>query len=315
MDANKIFGIVNVGNTCYMNSIVQLLFNIKPLSDTLLRTNTDNMILQNYKKILQYRKNNTSKKIVKLENFCNQIFQDTYFERGQQHDAHEFLYVILDIIHEQIKNNVIITYDNYNDNKIHRDCETEWKKFCKDNYSVVIPTFYGQIRVEKTCVCQYTSIVREQVCGITLQVKHGNMENALHEYFSNSIINDYKCEKCEQVQDIVQKKSIEILPDFMIVQLNRFTGHGYHKNNQIFGFSQSINIGNYVESTFAANNIKYELDAIICHYGSIISGHYNVILKHQGKWFYVDDEIVHKMRHTINNNIIRNAYLLVYKRV
>jgi ubiquitin C-terminal hydrolase len=314
MNTNKIFGIVNMGNTCFMNSILQILFNVKPLTDTLLEISSEHPIIQQYQKILKYWKHNESSKVVKLQNFCKSIYTNTHLIHGQQQDAHEFLYILLDTIHEQIKQNVIITSTNNNNNDNALLCEKEWKKFCKDNYSIIIPTFYGQIRTEKECNCSYKSIIREQVCGLSLDVQAKSMTNALDQYFSNSVISDYKCEKCKKVQDIVKKKVLEILPEYMIIQLNRFMGFN-HKNNGIFGFSPFININDYVEPEFKEDGIKYELCGIICHYGSMHSGHYNVILKHSdNKWYYADDEIIEQLNTTITENIVRNAYLLIYKK-
>lgn len=314
MNDNKIFGIVNLGNTCFMNSILQILFNIEPLTNTLLDISSDNQIIQQYQKILKYWKTNNSNKVVKLKNFCETIFENTHFYRHQQQDAHEFLYLLLDIIHENIKQDVIINSVNKSNNKQALICEETWKNFCKNNFSVVIPTFYGQIRTEIKCNCSHKSIMREQICGITLEVQARTMTNALDQYFNNSIISDYKCEKCKTVQDIQQKKVIEILPEYMIIQLNRFMGLN-HKNNSIFGFSSYININDYIEPEFIDDGIKYELCGIICHYGSMHSGHYNVYLKHcNKKWYYADDEIIQEMT-GIDEDIIRNIYLLIYKRV
>ncbi len=315
MDTNKVFGIVNIGNTCFMNSVLQVLFNIKPLTDALLKIESSHPVIQQYQKILNYWKNNTTNKVVKLQNFCQALYEHTHFNQHQQQDAHEFIYTILDIIHENIKYPVIINTTHDPTDKTIK-CKEEWINFCQKNFSVIIPTFYGQIRNTKKCQnCSNESLTREQICGITLDAHAQSMTNALDQYFMNNIIVDYKCEKCNEVQNVVQQKVFEILPEYMIVQLNRFEGIN-HKNHDIFGFSSIMNLNDYVEPEFRDPKIKYELCGIICHYGSMYSGHYNVIFKHaDNTWYYADDEIVRKMTNVISQNVIRNAYLLIYQKV
>lgn len=315
MSTNKIFGIVNMGNTCFMNSILQILFNVKPLTNALLQISSEHPVIQQYQKILQYWTNNSSDKIVKLQNFCDSVYKNTHLHHGQQQDAHEFLYILLDIIHENIKHDVLLLAKTSNNNEKAILCEKEWKRFCKNNYSVIIPTFYGQIRNEIICDCSHASITREQICGLSLDVQATSITNALDQYFTQSVITDYKCEKCNKVQNICQTKMLEILPEYMVIQLNRFMGFN-HKNNSIFGFSPYININDYVEPEFQEDGIKYEICGIICHYGSMQSGHYNVILKHADKkWYFADDEIVRPLKTAINEHVVRNAYLLIYKKV
>ncbi len=304
MGSNKIFGMVNMGNTCFINSVLQILFNVKPLTDFIIENEFEHPIIQQYKKVLIYWKNNQSDKIVKPYNLYNAIYDFTDFKKGQQQDVHEFLYKFVDIIHENIKSkNNKITYKDQN-----------WNKFCKNNYSIIIPIFYGQLKNTINCICGNDIVRKEQVYGITLDVNENNisLDDCLNNYFNNNIIHDYQCEKCKIIKNVYQKKRMEVLPDYMIIQLNRFS-YG-HKNHNILRFSNQINIDKYVDLKLASGN-TYDLDGIICHYGTLHGGHYNVVLNHNDTWYYVDDENIYPSNTIDVQNIMKNSYILIYKKI
>ena len=109
----KIAGLVNLGNTCYMNSIIQCFFytplmNQFFLSKTSLNITEDGqnvssvIIYQELVKLYLDLKNSNKLKISPIEFYNQFILANTTFQGGRQHDSHEFLVIILNNLHDAL---------------------------------------------------------------------------------------------------------------------------------------------------------------------------------------------------------------------
>lgn len=93
-------GLNNLGNTCYMNSVLQALFMTKLFRNDLLLSNKDAVPLLSKLQVLfallQY-----SKRSALSPSDILALARPPGFQPGQQHDSSEFLGYLLDILHEQ----------------------------------------------------------------------------------------------------------------------------------------------------------------------------------------------------------------------
>ena len=84
-------GLQNFGNTCYLNSIVQMLRYTKPVVKRLVEIQSENPEVQSFIDLL-YQGSNPRKFVRHLK--------ELGFNPIYQHDAHEFLLTMLDKIYE-----------------------------------------------------------------------------------------------------------------------------------------------------------------------------------------------------------------------
>lgn len=207
-------GIINLGNTCYIASIIQNLLSTNKLTEYL---NSD--LFNNF---LQQINNNLSKEqsnklciynIYKvLHKLCNdieyrvniinlRILFTHYNNNVGQQDAQEFLGYVLDTIHEEIKCSVSIEFNNIPDNikqyfelvkdmsefdrkKLKKQYHEEdivinsliyYNNLLKNNYSQIINIFGGIYITEIKCLqCNESSIKFEYMTMLPLCITNNN---------------------------------------------------------------------------------------------------------------------------------------------
>ncbi|KAF2071740.1 hypothetical protein CYY_006945 [Polysphondylium violaceum] len=116
------YGICNLGNSCYMSVVLQSMFGLTDLfrdiknekfKQYIPRDGVYNSVIKLYDKSNRFPKKKTSLLSSDIEtgvdpsNFKDRVDKVcTYFQGFLQHDAHEFLVSLLDILEEELKNNI-----------------------------------------------------------------------------------------------------------------------------------------------------------------------------------------------------------------
>lgn len=276
----KITGLQNMGNTCFINSSLQLLFNCHNLVSTIVKSENDNETLKKYKQTFNDYFNETTNTLGPLILYKRyQKLNNNYFGISQE-DAHEYLTFIIDDIDELSKD--IDIKNLFQISMISKvNCE-ECKHFSKVNI------------LEKILCLSIDNCKTLEDCFQKL-------------YNKETLDNDNKwfCDKCNKKVCSNKETYIDKISNYFIICLNRFV----FNNNNISKNNNNIIFPNIIFT-------NYELRGIIYHMGNINGGHYVCSITRDGqKWFLIDDiniiETTYEKLEKINNN----AYILLYHKI
>ncbi|XP_065063974.1 ubiquitin carboxyl-terminal hydrolase 8-like [Rhopilema esculentum] len=327
-------GLKNLGNTCYMNSVIQCLSSTVALARYLnngeylrhLNPNSMNRRPEEVVKELaflikvlwsgQYRSVSPLDFKIAVGRFASQ------FSGTKQQDAHEFLMFFMDGIHEDVnKVRKRVPMIEQNNDNLPDDVAaiSAWKDYSKNNNSVIVDLFQGQFRSTVSCkTCGKNSVTFDVFSCLPLQLTSKSacsLDGCVRAFTSPEMIggnNSWKCSNCKTYREA--KKTIELwsLPPVVVVQLKRFSSDGIWHNklqtNVDFPVS-NFDMGRHLVGP-RRDKAKYELTAVVNHYGSFESGHYTAYCANQNKWFCYDDNVVSE----IDKNKLKSsaAYLLFY---
>jgi len=367
-DTLGLSGLENIGNTCYMNSVLQCLSATDILNQYLitkmfkndLKNGVNRLIIKNKKsKIVnfddicyqvpkfktKYRfKNSITYRLYQLIKLlwninCDVIprkFKSTLDElipnfRGfAQQDSHEFLSLILDMLHEEFKTNVeileIVKPEKINNDNIDilNIGINFYTKFIKNNHSIILDIFYGIFLFEIKCLnCGNCNYNFEPFNTIELDLYNlTDINELLTKYFSPSEV-DYTCSKCANevnkgTNKAIKKQSIFLLPNKLCIQLKRFKKIEMRGGIHIQKISNQINFplkDLKLEQFYNSESFLYDLYGIVNHSGNSNGGHYISYTKNliTGDFYEFNDSNVRQIKN-IESIINPGAYLLFYEK-
>lgn len=179
-----ICGLSNLGNTCFMNSALQCLSNVRDLTDYFIseewqeELNVANPlgmkgeIATSYAELIRNiwsgKYSHTVPRNFKLAvgRFAPQ------FSGYQQHDSQELLAFLLDGLHEDLNRIKKKPYIELKDNDDHTDLEAAkeaWGIYLKRNDSVIVDTFHALLKSTLVCPeCDKISITFDPFCYLSL---------------------------------------------------------------------------------------------------------------------------------------------------
>ena len=200
---HRIIGFHNIGNTCYMNSTLQVLLNLKELSDIFMSKNSK--FLVNYKNKFGYN-GKIFKEFHKLfqEKLSNEMIDDGVpiqptvfkeiigeinhqFRNFDQQDAQEFINFLLDVLHEEMNIKDTKEYIPNPENFDHKEEELAneyWSNNLRRNASFIHSLFLGQLNSNLICEnCQSKKITYETFTNLNLPITQKrtiNLQIILH---------------------------------------------------------------------------------------------------------------------------------------
>ena len=195
-------GLANLGNTCFINSTLQCLFNTKDLSFYFLHNNYKKEInLQNkqgysgkiaeaFANLLKKIKNSNASKINPIDFLRTFFTNNKSLSLRNQQDAQEFLSILLDCLHEDLNR---ITNKPYFELEEQKENETDleasqrfWDLYKKREDSIIVDLFHGQFKSKITCsTCGKTSKTYEPFIFLGLPIPQQYNQEIIKFFFGN----------------------------------------------------------------------------------------------------------------------------------
>ena len=325
---NKKIGLKNLGNTCYINSFIQILLHnplfLEQFSHKIKNNapNENTLSFNLYKICNAYLNQIENKNSILDISDLVKIFKNKHsqFSGIGQKDTTEFFELFLSDISSEL--NEVKQIPNYYEIK-NSDFLSKneffnlyYQNFISREKSIITDLFYSQLISIYKCACEKEIYGLQNILDFPILLsnkKSVELKNLLEEYFNSEDIEFFEeCTKCKKT-NIIHNKTIKIAnpPKILILSLQRKNPLNNTKNNCIVYFDEILNLSNYIDEELCKDSeFNYELYGVINHIGSLEFGHYFTFIKmlNNKKWFEYNDSVVKE----IDQLDCTNAYCLIY---
>ncbi|XP_066151617.1 ubiquitin carboxyl-terminal hydrolase 46 [Euwallacea fornicatus] len=323
------FGLVNFGNTCYSNSVLQALYFCKPFRDKVLEYKAKNKrtketlltcLADLFHSIATQKKKVGS---IAPKKFIARLRKEKEeFDNYMQQDAHEFLNYLINHISEIIlaerqtnttTNNTTVTTNNINKNKGAGENGTANTTQNQSEPTWVQEIFQGILTSETKCLnCENVSSKDEDFFDLQVDIEQNTSITHCLRCFSNTETlcsdNKFKCDNCCSYQEAQKRMRVKKLPTILALHLKRFKYvEQYNRHIKVSHrvvFPLELRLFNTSDDAVNPDRL-YDLVAVVIHCGSGPNrGHYISIVKSHGFWLLFDDDQVDK----IDSSAIEDFY-------
>ena len=313
----------NVGNSCYLNVIMQLLFCCDDFNQTFAKYNLRPFLLG---------KTHSLAKLYQLLyiNWCHK--QDALFKQllhrlnqqvlvGGQQDAQETLTQFLNRLHNELLEKTTTQWfeglSKYCPGKREWVLQSLNDLYLRD-YSIVSKYFSGLMLNHMQCSsCRHTSQKIEKFRELILPVVSPktkkactNMNETLNAFFEDNYV-QWFCPRCNKNSKSVKHTILLKLPPFLVIVFNRFQANG-HKISNVIDCGEDLNLARYMPRNFPSQETLYSLRAVIKHQGNARGGHYVACVNYDNQWYHCSDDVINPIKHAKDTNTKTNSYILLY---
>ncbi|EFJ07908.1 hypothetical protein SELMODRAFT_2225, partial [Selaginella moellendorffii] len=320
-------GLVNLGNTCFFNSVMQNLLAVRYLKDYFLNPvaagasegpltsalrrffleiNGDNLEAFSGNAKKRHRDYTTYNPKGLFGALCS---KSSRFSGYHQQDSHELLRCLLDGLQVEGK---------------HKESEEKNSANGKEDHTFVDHLFGGQFASTVTCCeCGHSSSVLEPFLDVSLPIPFitaKSLEGCLQAFTKLEVLsgeNAWGCDNCTR-RKATKRLVIRKAPPVLTVHLKRFAQDMRGRLSKLTGhvaFDELLNLSPFLSTS--RDGGLYRLVGVVEHSGTMKGGHYVAFVRGgsagDGKenfWYYISDSDV---RRTTLDQVLRSeAYLLFY---
>lgn len=330
-------GLSNLGNTCFLNSCLQVLNHTYELneifdSNVKIKDIPDATILHEWNELRQLIWSNNG--IISPNKFVYGVHKlaieqnREIFSGWAQNDMTEFLFFMVDCMHNSISRKISFKINGNPENstdKVAIKCYDMLRQIYSNEYSEIMDLFYGiyvTILTSKDNK-RIMSIKPEHyfILDIPVYSQERGQLNTLYEGFDNFIEkesmygeNAWFNEKKGVKQDVMKQIQFWNLPNILVISLKRFSPDGSQKLGHLVDFPlEGLDLSKYVIG-YNKESFNYDLFGICNHMGTVMGGHYTSFVKNADSiWVHYNDTSVDKIEDE-KQIISPMAYCLFYRK-
>jgi len=291
-------GLQNLGNTCFFNSVLQLLFQCTVLNKLLVENEINGKLIDIYKRYLNSVTNSSTDSVINPHEIVHYVSKILGRNTWSQEDADQYITFIIDCLINEFKEwsktstskltvaNKKISLDELINSLFTISCEKEL--FCPE--------------------CNYISKTNDDLNKLYLSMDsvdlvNTNLSNLINKYLNETLDfeNMWKCDKCNQMVPATIKRIINKLPKYLIITLKRYANNNKKIDTEID-----------MPLQFSCMNKNFYLRGFIYHSGSTGGGHYMYYGNKNDNWFLYNDSSVSKINADTLENVRKVGYIYLY---
>lgn len=331
-------GLANLGNTCFLNSCIQIIRHTFELSDILdspklkkyKKDTNDTIVMNEWNDLRKIMFSNNG--IVSPNKFVHTIHlvarekDREIFTGYAQNDMSEFLLFFIDCLHNSISRSIQMRISGNVENLVDQIAVKSYemlKTVYQKEYSEIMGIMYG---VYVTSIRSMSNIVysihAEHFFILDLQLfsekgVFSNIYQCFDHFISpeelkdeNAWLNDSTMVK----EDVTKTISFWNMPDILVVTFKRFLPDGIRKIENLIDFPlEGLDLSRYIIG-YNSKTYIYDLYGVCNHMGGTTGGHYTAYVKNgEDIWVNYNDSSVEKMQ-DLNQIVSSSAYCLFYRK-
>lgn len=183
-------GLVNMGNTCYLNSVIQCLYHTNIFSNFCKQKDSEDTLFNSYKNLINAICKSNDDSMIMPKTFKTTLGEyNKNYSKFNPEDAHEFLTFFIDYMNDKFKN--------------------------------INNIFYGDLSSVIGCINKHQSITKDKFSNLSLPITANSLEDCMRNYFNVENIEDYHCEKCKNKIHAKKVYNIDKFPNILIIHFKR----------------------------------------------------------------------------------------------
>lgn len=332
-------GLVNLGNTCFINACMQILSHTYEVNDLLSKKEYKKRVTAIPDAVLLIEWDNLRNalwsasgaakptKFLQTIHKLSRIKGINTFMGYDQNDISEFFVFIIDCFHNAISREVQVGINGVaetDEDRIAIVCYNMIRDEYSAKYSEFIHIFFGTMvsQIISLETKEELSIKAEPFCTLSLPLPEkkntGNSCTLIEciDLFSEGEIlsgdNKYFNEKTGEKEEVLKKMSFWGFPTILVIDLKRFNSRN-SKNQMLVQFPlDNLDLSKYVIG-YDKETYIYDLYGVCNHSGGVLGGHYTAFVKNaNGLWYFFNDASVTQVNP--EQIISSKAYCLFYRK-
>ncbi|KAK9758266.1 hypothetical protein RND81_01G219200 [Saponaria officinalis] len=305
------YGLINCGNSCYANVVLQCLAFTPPLTAYILQGLHSKACVKKEwcftcefeRLFLKANEVGYPQSPIGILSRIKKI--GSHLTNGREEDAHEFLRYAIETMQSICL----------------QEAEVKASSSLDDETTLVGLTFGGYLRSKIKCTrCHGKSERQERMMDLTVEIEGDieTLEDALRQFTGTESLdgeNKYHCGRCKSYEKAKKKLNILEAPYVLTIALKRFQSGKFGKLNKSIRIPEILNLAPYMRGGSDKAPI-YRLYGVVVHLdimNASFSGHYVCYVRSaQNKWFKIDDSTVKPVE--LDRVLNKGAYMLFYSR-